>query len=83
MTGVLHADLASALLRELSDTWREINANHFRGRMRPPVLALSDVGSRLGQWSSATRTVTIDRALVFEKPWSVVREVLKHEVAHQ
>ena len=83
MTGVLHADLASALLRELSDTWREINANHFRGRMRPPVLALSDVGSRLGQWNSTTRTVTLDRALVFEKPWSVVREVLKHEVAHQ
>ena len=83
MNWALHADLASALLREISDTWREINANHFRGRMRPPVLALSDVGSRLGQWNSATRTLSIDRTLVFEKPWSVVREVLKHEVAHQ
>jgi hypothetical protein len=83
MNHALHTDLASALLRELSDTWREINANHFRGRMRPPVLALSDVGSRLGQWNGATRTLSIDGALVFEKPWSVVREVLKHEVAHQ
>ncbi len=83
MNANLRVDLTSALLRELSDTWREINANHFRGRMRPPVLALSDVGSRLGQWNSATRTVSIDRRLVFEKPWSMVREVLKHEVAHQ
>ena len=79
----LHVDLSAALLRELSETWREFNANHFRGRLRPPVLALSEVGNRLGQWSSATRTLSIDRALVFEKPWSVVREVLKHEIAHQ
>jgi len=76
----LHVELASALLRELSDTWQEINGNHFRRRMRPPVLALSDVGSRLGQWNSATRTLSVDRTLVFEKPWSVVR---KHEIAHQ
>jgi hypothetical protein len=79
----LHTELASALLRELSDTWREINANHFRGKMRPPVLEFSDVGSRLGQWNGARRTLSIDRRLAFEKPWSVVREVLKHEVAHQ
>ena len=83
MNGTLHADLSAALLRELSDTWREINGNHFRGRMRPPALALSDVGSRLGQWNSATRTISVDRTLVWGKPWSVVREVLKHEIAHQ
>ena len=79
----IRIDLTAALLRELSDTWREINANHFHGRMRPPVLALSDVGRRLGQWNSSTRTISVDRALVFEQPWSVVREVLKHEIAHQ
>jgi hypothetical protein len=83
MVGTFHDAAAAALLRELSETWREINANHFRGRMRPPVISLSEVGSRLGQWNSATRTLSIDRTLVFEKPWSVVREVLKHEIAHQ
>ncbi len=83
MNQSLRTDLDSALLRELSDTWREINANHFRGKMRPPVLAFSEVGGRLGQWNGATRTLSIDRTLAFEKPWSVVREVLKHEVAHQ
>jgi len=79
----LQGELSAALLRELAETWREINGNHFRGRMRPPAFALSEVGGRLGQWNSATRTLSIDRALVFEKPWSVVREVLKHEIAHQ
>jgi hypothetical protein len=79
----LHIDLTAALLRELSDTWREFNANHFRHRLRPPVFALSEVGTRLGQWDSSTRTLSVDHKLVFDKPWSVVREVLKHEVAHQ
>jgi hypothetical protein len=83
MNPSLKVDLSAALLRELAETWREFNGNHFRGRLRSPAFALSEVGSRLGQWNSTTRTISIDRKLVFEKPWSVVREVLKHEIAHQ
>ena len=83
MNHPIQAELAAALLRELAETWREINGNHFRGRMRPPAFALSEVGRRLGQWNSSTRTLSVDRTLVFEQPWSVVREVLKHEMAHQ
>jgi hypothetical protein len=83
MTYPVRVDLSASLLRELAATWRELNANHFRGRLRPPVFALSQVENRLGQWSSATRTISIDSTLVFDKPWSVVREVLKHEIAHQ
>jgi hypothetical protein len=75
--------VAAALLRELAETWREINGNHFRGKLRSPVFTLSEVGSRLGQWHSATHTIAVDRTLVCERPWSVVREVLKHEMAHQ
>ncbi len=83
MTHPVHVDISAALLRQLSATWRELNANHFRGRLRAPVFTLSQVGSHLGQWSPATRTMSIDATLVFDKPWSVVREVLKHEIAHQ
>jgi hypothetical protein len=83
MNRLLDAELTAALLRELADTWREINGNHFRGRMRPPAFALSEGGSRLGQWNGATRTLSLDRDLVLARPWSVVREVLKHEIAHQ
>ena len=38
----LTATLEAALLRQLGETWAEINHNHFRGRMRRPVFALSD-----------------------------------------
>jgi hypothetical protein len=75
--------LEAALLREIASTWREINSNHFRGRMRPPVLGLHDAVGRLGFWDSRHRRLSLARALVFEQPWGVVREVLKHEMAHQ
>jgi len=82
MTGSLDA----ALLRELASTWRELAHSHFltsRASLRPPALALGDTARRLGAWERATRTITLSRALVYEQPWGVVREVLKHELAHQ
>jgi hypothetical protein len=83
MNSPLTIELETALLRELRETWREINGNYFQGRLRPPVFMLSDVASRLGQWDSNTRTISIHRGMVLQKPWAVVREVLKHESAHQ
>ncbi len=75
--------LEAALLRELASTWTELAHNHFRGELRPPALALSDTARRVGAWERATRTISVSRALVFQQPWGVVREVLKHELAHQ
>jgi hypothetical protein len=79
--------LEAALVRELASTWDEIAHNHFkRGPgpgLRRPVLALSDSERRLGEWSRAHRTISISRRLVVQHPWGVVREVLKHEMAHQ
>ena len=82
MTSPLTATLEAALLRQLGETWAEINQNHFRGKMRRPVFALSE-GARLGAWVAARRTLELSRALVLEQPWAVVREVCKHEMAHQ
>jgi hypothetical protein len=75
--------LEAALLRELASTCAELLHNHFRGALRPPALALSDTARRLGAWERATRTISLSRALVFQQPWGAVREVLKHELAHQ
>ena len=47
------------------------------------MLALSDGPHRLGCWHRQSRTISLARALVFERPWGLVREVLKHEIAHQ
>jgi hypothetical protein len=83
MRASLDAALERALLVQLGETWAEINLNHFRGRLLRPVLALSDAERRLGSWDSQTRCISLSRSLLVERPWTVVREVLKHEVAHQ
>jgi hypothetical protein len=80
---VLSAALEAALVRQLAETWEEINQNHFRGKLRRPVLGLSDGGGRLGAWHGARRELTLARGLVLEHGWGTVREVLKHEMAHQ
>ena len=78
----LTATLEAALLRQLGETWAEINQNHFRRKLRRPVFALSDT-ARLGAWIGERRTLELSRSLIVEQPWSVVREVCKHEMAHQ
>ena len=75
--------LERALLVQLGDTWAEINQNHFGRRLRRPVFAFADVDRRLGAWDGRARTLSLSRALVLERSWMVVREVLKHEMAHQ
>jgi hypothetical protein len=75
--------LETALLRALAETWEELSHTHFPGALRRPVIALSDGPHRLGSWHRAHRTVSVSRDLVFQHPWGVVREVLKHELAHQ
>jgi hypothetical protein len=84
-TGVPELGLAleRALVRQLAETWAEINHNHFRGRLRRPVFTFTDSERRLGAWDSPARTLSISRRLVLDRPWAIVREVLKHEMAHQ
>jgi hypothetical protein len=79
----LSAALEAALLRELGASWDELNHALFRHRLRRPVLALSEGGGRLGAWESSKRQLSLSRSLILERPWGQVREVLKHEMAHQ
>ena len=79
----LSAALEGALLHELREQYRLLVQTYFRGAMRRPILSLVDTRVRLGRWVDATRTIEISRPLVLEKPWGVVVEVLKHEMAHQ
>jgi hypothetical protein len=82
-TATAASALDAALLRELANTWAELSHNHFRGALRPPVLELVDTSVRLGAWHRATRTISLSRTLVYGQPWGTVREVFKHELAHQ
>src|SRR5882757_3595216 len=42
--------LEAALLRQLQAAWRGLNDSYFKGRLRPPTLALADGATKLGQW---------------------------------
>lgn len=79
----LSADLHSLLLRQLQEEWHTVNQLHFAGVLKAPQLALQDSAQFLGRWTSNSRSITLAMSLVLEQPWSVVREVLRHEVAHQ
>ena len=51
--------------------------------MRPPSLLVDETQVRLGCWESRTRTLRLSRTLIESQPWTVVIEVLRHEMAHQ
>lgn len=79
----LGAELEAALVRELMVAYQTLNYSHFRRKLKPAAIELSDATSRLGRWVSDARAIEISRPLVLKQPWAVVIEVLKHEMAHQ
>src|SRR6266702_721625 len=83
MMHALSAELEAALLRALAGAWHTLNDTYFKGSLRAPSLSLVDGEGRLGEWRAATRTLSLARALVVERPWGVVVEVLKQEIAHE
>ncbi|NUP13152.1 MAG: DUF2786 domain-containing protein [Polyangiaceae bacterium] len=70
-------------MREALREWHRLNEGHFRRALQPPALVFSDVPTRLGRFYHETRTLELARSLALEHPWSVLVEVLKHEMAHQ
>jgi hypothetical protein len=52
-------------------------------RIRKPLFRLADMRGQLGTWSAVKGEISLSRALVMNCPWDVVREVLRHEIAHQ
>ncbi|MDB4953353.1 MAG: hypothetical protein JWO36_922 [Myxococcales bacterium] len=79
----LTTSLEAALLRELRERYKWENESRFGGRLRAPVIVLSDTVARLGRWIRETNTLEISRSLVLSKPWLEVISVFEHEMAHQ
>src|SRR5689334_8731259 len=77
------AALEAALVRELLAAWKQINLAYFKGSLDAPSIELTRARSRLGLWRREARVIEISRHLVLSRPWGVVVEVLKHEMAHQ
>ncbi len=81
--GRLGAQFESAVTRELLKEWKGYNQTYFKGVMRAPTIELSATEGRLGRWNGRVRAIEISRQMVLDRPWGVVLEVLKHEMAHQ
>lgn len=79
----LDPQLERSLVHELRRTWLTLNVNHFRGALRMPAFSMLDARSFWARWIEGVRTIEVSRRLVLEQPWTVVVEVLKHEMAHQ
>ncbi|HEY1098666.1 MAG TPA: SprT-like domain-containing protein [Myxococcota bacterium] len=75
--------LEHQLLETLVGAWHTFNRDLFGGGLTMPVLLLEDTSARLGHWRRRDRTIGLSRPLIRDKPWHVVRAVLKHEMAHQ
>jgi hypothetical protein len=71
------------LLRQLLVEWRAANLYYLRGALVPPLLALGPTSATLGQWQPDRRQITLSASLVRQAPWEQVKEVLRHEMAHQ
>lgn len=79
----LSIELETALLRELRTVYQDINATYFRCILKGATIELGDADRYLGRWHRETRSIEVSRRLVLERPWGIVVEVLKHEMAHQ
>lgn len=80
----LHGEFASAALRALQASYRDLNHSLFGGALRPPVLKLSDSSKvRLGTWDPERRSIEISSQLLLDYGWGSAIEILKHEMAHQ
>jgi uncharacterized protein DUF2786/SprT-like family protein len=55
----------------------------YEDQMQKPLFAIHDMKSRWGYWSGKNREIVVSRSLVLEHSWNAVRQVLKHEMAHQ
>jgi hypothetical protein len=79
-------DLERAILLGLAAEWREALAilpRRLGERLRRPQFSLSDAGQRLGAWDPAREEIRVSRRFARERGWDEVRELLRHEMAHQ
>jgi hypothetical protein len=68
-------------VHQLIEEFEDICAGYGVG-LDIPVFEITGAEQQLGGWSSATKTLRLSSKLIEEYPWSVIIQVLKHEMAH-
>ena len=80
----LETDLATATLKALQGSYRDLNHSLFGDALRPPVLKLNATSQvRVGRWDPEHRCIEISEQLILDRGFGAAIEVLKHEMAHQ
>ncbi len=55
-----------------------------RGRLKPPLFEIRDEMRPWGMWQGGLkRVISLKRSLFIRHPWYAVRDVFRHEMAHQ
>jgi len=78
----LERRILHGLVCEWKSAWEDLSVPQQQ-EMQLPSFSLKQMSSRLGYWSSEKKEICISRALVENHPWQDVRDVLRHEMAHQ
>ena len=82
----IQESLEHRILHGLSCEWDTalwVLPSSYDDQMRKPLFAIQDMKARWGYWSGKNREIVMSRSLVLEHAWNAVRQVLKHEMAHQ
>lgn len=82
----IQESLENRILHGLSCEWDTalwVLPSSYEDQMKKPLFAIQDMNRRWGHWSGGNREIVMSRSLVLEHSWSAVRQVLKHEMAHQ
>lgn len=82
----IEIDMERRILQGLSAEWTiatDALPAEMARHMSRPIFRLSEMRSNLGFWSPGKCEICINRKLAFESPWHAVREILRHEIAHQ
>jgi len=56
---------------------------HIRKRIRVPAFEIREMKSRWGMWQGDRKVIILSSSLIKNESWPCVREVLRHEMAHQ
>jgi hypothetical protein len=82
----LQAALERRILHGLASEWEEAVTGlpaDLRAKVTRPQLRLTDATRRLGSWSGGRHEISVSRSFALNHPWAAVRDVLRHETAHQ
>lgn len=83
---LLQENIERKILYGLACEWdaaASILPAEHRNQLKRPFFRIVDLKNKLGYWAGAKREIGMNRHFVLNYPWDCVRDVLRHEMAHQ